>query len=77
MDKKTTEGRKSEEAIEMGKKVRHLRRMKDMTQQQVADLAGLSRNAVVNVEAGRYNTSIEKVCKIVHALGYDMVFIKI
>ena len=40
------------ERVQIGKKIRSFRRSKNMTQIELAELAGLSRNSIINYERG-------------------------
>ncbi len=46
-----------------------VRRMRGMTQQQLADAIGLTRTSVANIEAGRQDTGISTLLAIASALG--------
>jgi len=41
----------------------------EMTQQQLADRAGVSRQTIIAVEAGKYSPSLELAFRIAHAFG--------
>lgn len=57
--------------IKINNKIRTLRFFaNEMTQQELADLAGISRQTVVSLEAGRYSPSLELAYKI--ALVFDL-----
>ena len=43
-----------------------------MTQQQLADLVGVSRQTIISIESGRYSPSLELAIKISEALDYDL-----
>ena len=67
----------------MGKKfeitndIRKLRFFADeMTQQQLAEKAGVSRQTIVAIEGGKYNPSLELAFRIAHAFNVpiDEVF---
>jgi transcriptional regulator with XRE-family HTH domain len=45
-----------------------LRLEKDLSQEELADLAGLDRSYVSGIERGRRNLSVMNVAKIAHAL---------
>ena len=51
--------------------VRAYRSLKGLSQQQLADLAGLSRRMVAGVESGQDNISLAKLSLIADALGVD------
>ena len=43
-----------------------------MTQAQLADAVGVTRQTVIAIEAGRYSPSLEVAFKIARALGTDL-----
>jgi len=43
-----------------------------MTQQQLADLVGVSRQTIISIESGRYSPSLELAIKISEALDYEL-----
>jgi len=53
--------------------VRHYRSLKGLSQQQLADLAGLSRRMVAGVESGQDNISLAKLSLIADVLEVDFV----
>lgn len=52
--------------------IRELRARRRLTQEQVADLAGRSRNFVAELEGGRRGSSFEGVAAVLHALDVPM-----
>jgi len=56
----------------LGKRLRELREKRGMSQEVLAALAGLNRNYVNQVEAGRRNISIVNLVKLAEALGIDV-----
>ncbi len=44
----------------------------DITQQQLADLVGCSRQTINSIEKGKFNPSIELVLKLSRALGVSV-----
>jgi putative transcriptional regulator len=48
--------------------VRQARRNADLTQQELADAVGVSRQTIISVEQGRYRPSVELALKIGHTL---------
>lgn len=49
----------------------------EMTQQQLADLLGVSRQTIISIESGKYQPSLELAFKIAKAFGkrVDEVFV--
>jgi len=52
-----------------GKRVKELRRERDLTQLELAEILDLSPNFVGMVERGERNTTVENVFKIARALN--------
>ena len=55
-----------------GKRVRYLRRDRDMTQEQLAELADLSVNFISQIERGYSSPSLETIIKFAKALEVDV-----
>ena len=55
-----------------GKKVRAVRKSKGISQEVLADLAGLHRTYVSSVERGERNVTITTIEKLARALGVTM-----
>ena len=55
-----------------GKRLRSLRRAKDMTQEQVAERAGLSLQSVGEIERGRGNPTLVNVERLSDALDVEL-----
>jgi len=67
----------------MGKKfeiINNIRKLRffadEMTQQQLAEKAGVSRQTIIAIEGGKYSPSLELAFRIAHAFGVkiDEVF---
>ena len=43
-----------------------------LTQQQLADLVGVSRQTIISIESGRYSPSLELAIKIAAALDVEI-----
>lgn len=56
----------------IGGRVRHERRSRSLTLDQLAETAGVSRRALVNVEQGAANPSVGMLLRISEALGVDL-----
>ena len=55
-----------------GKRMRSLRRAKDMTQEQLAERAGLSLQSVGEIERGRGNPTLVNIERLSAALEEDL-----
>ena len=54
--------------VAYGKAVRTIRQNKKMSQEELADLCGLHRTYISDIELGKRNESLENIDKISHAL---------
>lgn len=57
----------------METKIRQFRQKKGMTQQELADLAGVTRQTINALENARYNPSLLLAYKITRILGKDAI----
>ena len=55
--------------ILLGKRVRQLRLQKKLTQEQLAERAGISTSFLGHIERGSRKLSLDSFCRIVRALG--------
>lgn len=62
--------------IEFGHRLRLLRVDKRLSQDKLADLSGLERSYISNIENGKQNPSIIVINQFINALGYDLDFKK-
>jgi y4mF family transcriptional regulator len=60
----------------LGDLVKSSRKSKKITQQQLADLAGVGRRFIVECEAGKPRLEFAKVLQVVAAAGIDIIAIK-
>jgi putative transcriptional regulator len=59
--------------IEITNNIRKLRFFADeMTQQQLAEKAGVSRQTIIAIEGGKYSPSLELAFRIAHAFGVQI-----
>lgn len=58
---------------DIGKKVRWIRKMRRMSQEELATLAELDRSYISEVENGHKNFSIKTLEKIAEALNVDII----
>ena len=56
----------------LGHAIRQVREDRNLSQERLAELAGLHRTYVSSVEQGRRNLSVENIQKIANALGVSM-----
>ena len=54
--------------IKFGETVRNLRQSKQISQEQFADMCGLHRTYISDIELGKRNVSLENIEKIAKAL---------
>ena len=61
----------------MNNRISELRKARSMTQQDLADLLGVTRQTIISLEGGRYNPSISLAFKLARAfdLHIEDVFI--
>jgi putative transcriptional regulator len=59
-------------AQQIGPTIKALRKMRGMTQRELALAVGMSRTTITNIEAGRQGVSLEGTYKIAVALGYKL-----
>lgn len=57
----------------VGEQVRKIRKLKGLTQEQLAERSGLSFSYISDVERGTRNISLESLGKIIQALGVKPV----
>ena len=58
--------------IRFGSKLREVRLQKDVSQEKLADLAGLHRTYISSVELGKRNISLLNIERLALALGVSM-----
>jgi putative transcriptional regulator len=51
--------------------IRELRALRAMTQQELADIVGVTRQTVIAIEQDKYSPSLETAFKVAIALGVD------
>lgn len=56
----------------LGARIRALRASRALTQRALAERAGISRPSLANVEAGRQNVSLRRLCALADALQIDL-----
>ena len=56
----------------VGARVRELRSGRGLTQLALAERSGISRPSIANLEAGRQNVSLRRLCALAAALGVEV-----
>ena len=56
----------------MWNRVKEMRTQKGMTQEELADSAGVSRQTIISIESGRYNPSIMLAYKLSTTFGLSI-----
>ena len=51
---------------------RHRRRLSDMTQQELAEQVGVTRQTIVSIEKGKYNPSVGLAIRLANAFGVSV-----
>lgn len=59
----------------IGLNIKEKRKKKELTQEKLADMTGLSRNYISDIENGRYTPSVESISKIAHCLDLNLNFL--
>lgn len=60
-------------AKDLGEFIHNVRKSKGLTQQQLADLAGVGRRFIIECEAGKPRLEFAKVLQVAAASGIDLV----
>ncbi len=66
-------GRDADELMQqLGRRIRDLRRAQERTQEEIAEMAGLSSTYLVRIERGRHSVTLETLRRIADALGIKL-----
>ena len=63
---------KDSRLVTFGKKVRHIRKSKGLSQEAIADLADIDRSYMGHIERGEQNITLTKIYQISDALEIDI-----
>lgn len=63
---------KEQERLRIGQRIADLRKQKDMTQQDLADITGNQRNHISRIESGKYSVGFDTLQTIAEALDADI-----
>lgn len=58
--------------IQFGQQVRELRRVQGITQEHLANTAGLTTESISNIERGIFGPRFENIEKLAHALNVEV-----
>lgn len=61
----------------MGERIRELRTAQGWTQEQIAQIAGITTSNLMRIEAGRYAVSLDILNKIAGALSAELRMIEV
>ena len=61
--------------IQIGQRIRKLRRDKEVTQEQMAEIVGISKSFVGHIERGEKVLSVETLARICKGLDVDMHYL--
>lgn len=66
-----------EKRREMGENIRELRCAQGWTQEQLAEIAGITTGNVRSIEAGKYATTLDVLNKIAGALNAELRIVEV
>ncbi|OXL18942.1 helix-turn-helix domain-containing protein [Psychrobacter sp. DAB_AL32B] len=61
-----------ERMVAFGKRVREVRKAKGISQEKLAEMAGIDRSYMGNIERGEKNITLKKIYEICDALEIDI-----
>lgn len=61
-----------ERMVAFGKRVREVRKSKGISQEKLAEMAGIDRSYMGNIERGEKNITLKKIYEICDALQIDI-----
>lgn len=61
-----------ERVVAFGKRVREMRKAKGISQEKLAEMAGIDRSYMGNIERGEKNITLKKIYEICDALQIDI-----
>ena len=68
--------RVEEERLRIGQRIAQVRNEHGMTQQQLADAVGVSREHIGRIEAGKYSVGLDILVKVAKALDMKLELVK-
>lgn len=67
--------KREEERQRIGQRITEIRKQQGLTQQELADKAGLQRTHILRLERGTYGATIDVLSAIADAMGKKVEFI--
>lgn len=64
--------KKSSQLLELGQRIREMRGLRDLTQEDLAHESGIDRSYIGGVERGERNLTFTVLCRIATALKTDV-----
>lgn len=64
-----------ERMIAFGRRVREVRKGKGISQERLAEIAGVDRSYMGNIERGEKNITLKKSSEVCDALGIDIKYL--
>ena len=61
--------------IALGRRVREVRKGKGISQERLAEIAGVDRSYMGNIERGEKNITLKKSSEVCDALGIDIKYL--
>lgn len=68
--------KREEERKRIGQRIAEIRKQQKMTQQELADKAGLQRTHILRLEQGVYGATLDVLSAIADAMGNKIDFVK-
>ena len=65
----------NERMIAFGRRVREVRKSKGISQERLAEIAGIDRSYMGNIERGEKNITLKKSSEVCDALGIDIKYL--
>ncbi len=62
--------------MDIGKRLASIRRQNKISQEQLAQMVGVSANTIINLEKNQHCRKFDILRRILEELGYEMVFIE-
>lgn len=61
--------------LKIGERIKNLRKEKNISIRELAEMAGVNKSTIVNLEAGRFDARLDTLQSIANALGKEVDFV--